>query len=103
MITPTDGVMLSLRSSSWTFRIRRRGSSLYPDFTPSVAKYGDNGLARSEEELSTYFAAYRRRAPLEFLRHRLEMRSVGAIRSYLSMDSAPSRLVKRAYYMMKGR
>ena len=25
--------------------------SLYPDFIPYVAKYADNGLARSEEEL----------------------------------------------------
>ena len=78
-------------------------TGLYPDFTPYVAKYGDNGLARSEAELDVYFAAYRRRAPLEFLRHRLEERSIGAIRSYLPMDSAPYRLVKRAYYLMKGR
>ena len=25
--------------------------SLYPDFTPYVTKYGDNGEARSEDEL----------------------------------------------------
>ena len=25
--------------------------SLYPNFTPYVAKYGDNGMARSDDEL----------------------------------------------------
>jgi hypothetical protein len=34
--------------------------SLYPDFTPYVAKYGDNGRAFSVGELHDYFRAYRR-------------------------------------------
>jgi hypothetical protein len=33
--------------------------SLYPDFTPYVTKYGDNGLARSKEELKKYFDYYK--------------------------------------------
>jgi hypothetical protein len=33
--------------------------SLYPDFSPYVAKYGDNGRAFSKTELDAYFAAYR--------------------------------------------
>ena len=33
--------------------------SLYPDFSPYVAKYGDNGRAFSRRELDAYFAAYR--------------------------------------------
>jgi len=33
--------------------------SLYPDFTPYVAKYGDNGMARSNEELKKYFDYYK--------------------------------------------
>jgi hypothetical protein len=33
--------------------------SLYPDFTPYISKYGDNGLARTEEELKKYFDYYR--------------------------------------------
>ena len=33
--------------------------SLYPDFTPYVAKYGDNGMARSDEELKKYFEYYK--------------------------------------------
>lgn len=34
--------------------------SLYPDFTPYVAKYGDNGRAFSIGELHDYFRAYRK-------------------------------------------
>ena len=33
--------------------------SLYPDFTPYISKYGDNGLARTDEELKKYFDYYR--------------------------------------------
>ena len=32
---------------------------LYPNFTPYVAKYGDNGLARSKDELRLYFDFYK--------------------------------------------
>jgi len=33
--------------------------SLYPDFTPYVSKYGDNGMSRSDEELKKYFEYYK--------------------------------------------
>ena len=33
--------------------------SLYPDFTPYVAKYGDNGGAKNKSELKEYFNYYR--------------------------------------------
>ena len=33
--------------------------SLYPNFTPYVTKYGDNGKARSEGELKKYFEYYK--------------------------------------------
>ena len=33
--------------------------SLYPDFTPYVTKYGDNGQARSEDEIKKYFDYYK--------------------------------------------
>ena len=48
--------------------------SLYPDFSPYVAKYADNGGARTPGELKAYFKAYRRRDPLGFLYHRLGLR-----------------------------
>ena len=33
--------------------------SLYPNFSPYVAKYGDNGLSRSSNELEEYFDYYK--------------------------------------------
>ena len=33
--------------------------SLYPNFTPYVTKYGDNGNSRTKSELETYFKYYR--------------------------------------------
>ena len=33
--------------------------SLYPNFIPYVAKYGDNGNARSDDELKKYFEYYK--------------------------------------------
>ena len=34
-------------------------NSLYPDFNPFVAKYGDNGGARSKSEIEDYFDYYK--------------------------------------------
>lgn len=44
---------------------------LYPDFNPVVPKYADNGRAKSQGEVDEYFAEYRRRAPYDYIRHRL--------------------------------
>jgi hypothetical protein len=76
---------------------------LYPDFTPYVAKYADNGLARSEEELRAYFLEYRRRAPFEFLRAKLERQAIDVFRSFTDMDSPVYKATKRAYHWMKKR
>lgn len=48
------------------------GKPLYPDFTPYVAKYGDNGKARTRSEVEDYFSAYRRRDPAGYLGHLVE-------------------------------
>lgn len=77
-------------------------TGLYPDFTPYVAKYADNGLARTEEELKAYFRAYARRAPLDYFRHVMEKRAVDVFRSFFYMDSAVYRLAKKGYHLLKG-
>jgi L-ascorbate metabolism protein UlaG (beta-lactamase superfamily) len=47
-------------------------SGLYPDFSPYVAKYADNGRAKTDKQLKEYFDEYRKRAPLvHYLHHRL--------------------------------
>src|SRR3989475_3312618 len=78
---------------------------LYPDFTPYVAKYADNGLARAPEEVAAYFDEYRRRAPVEFLRHRLVQQylnlldgPITRVRAYLPQDSKVYKWARRVYY-----
>jgi len=45
---------------------------LYPDFSPYVAKYADNGGAETKEELREYFHHYRSRDPIGYIFRRRE-------------------------------
>jgi hypothetical protein len=74
---------------------------LYPDFNPYVTKYGDNGKAKSKDELNQYFAEYRARYPLGYLRHRVEKRAVQAIRYSLEQDGSLYKACARTYHWMK--
>jgi hypothetical protein len=81
-------------------------AGLYPDFSPYVAKYGDNGRARTRDELRRYFAEYRRRDPLGFLRSRIDARCVlplqqhvsRALRERVGASSPVFRAAKGAYW-----
>jgi hypothetical protein len=75
----------------------RDREALYPDFTPYVCKYADNGEARSHDELREYFRAYRRRAPYDYLRHRLEREAVDRVRSMVPRGSRPYEVARKAY------
>jgi hypothetical protein len=82
---------------------------LYPDFSPYVAKYADNGRARTRNELAAYFADYRRRDPVGFLRLRVEThcvrplqtQSAELLRAVLKPDSAAFRLAKEAFWKVR--
>ena len=50
-------------------------------FTPYVAKYADNGRAKTPAARRAYEVDYFRRAPLDMLRYRLSMRAQTALRS----------------------
>jgi len=77
-------------------------SRLYPDFTPYVAKYGDNGRAHRAEGLRAYFAEYRRRTgAFAFLRHRFAEKAADVVRSSLSVDSPAYRVARRAYWRLR--
>ena len=73
-----------------------------PDFIPYVAKYADNGLAKSKVELDAYFRQYMMRAPLAYLKHRIEKRSTNFLRFSLEEDSPLFRLGVRTYFWAKG-
>lgn len=72
-------------------------TGVYPEFTPYVAKYADNGRAKSKEELELYFAAYRKHAPFEFVRARFERMARDLIRGSFDRDSPVYRFGQRTY------
>lgn len=63
--------------------------SVYPDFNPFVTKYGDNGGARTRDELVAYFAEYRRRGFFGFSQHELGLATQRALAPYLAASGAP--------------
>ncbi len=79
---------------------------LYPDFSPFVGKYADNGRARTAAQLKKYFAAYRARDPLDFVAHRfdvtvlqpLQRRSAEFLRAKIDPHSVLFRAAKKAYW-----
>ena len=77
--------------------------SLYPDFSPYVAKYGDNGGAKSKAELETYFGRYRLRDPVARLVKGLSTASEQVIRKALPEDTAMFRAAKRIYHHLSRR
>jgi hypothetical protein len=75
--------------------------SLYPDFTPYVAKYGDNGRAFSVGELHDYFQSYREQSGfhewLEFVRVRSTNKVRSALLATLSTTPVLYRTARTAY------
>ena len=76
-------------------------TGLYPDFTPYVAKYADNGGARSRDELCEYFEQYRQRAPISFLKGLVETHARDVIRNAFNIDSTVYRAARRTYFALK--
>jgi L-ascorbate metabolism protein UlaG (beta-lactamase superfamily) len=88
-----------------------RQGGLYPDFTPYVAKYSDNGRARTRRELDAYFRAYWRRDPIGSLRDQLDARwirpmqlgAANVMRRTLGQNSAAFRAAREAYWGVRKR
>lgn len=78
-------------------------SGLYPDFTPYVTKYADNGRAHTRAEVKEYFAEYRRRTgTLTWLRATFEQQAKDAVRARLRPDSPAFAAARRAYARLQG-
>ena len=60
--------------------------SLYPNFSPYVAKYGDNGLAKSQVELKNYFKYYKLNSA-DYWRDLLSINTENFLRSHISADT----------------
>jgi hypothetical protein len=76
---------------------------LYPHFTPYVAKYADNGRAKTKPELATYFDHYYMRDPIAHSLKRLVDGSEMVVRKLIPEDSAMFRFAKRTYHAYAAR
>jgi len=87
-----------------TLHGRWPASKLAPDVTPYVAKYADNGGARTREELAAYFAEYRHRlGAARYVRHMLERQAKHVVQSRLGSGSAGFDLASRTYQRIASR
>jgi hypothetical protein len=68
-----------------------------PNFDFIVGKYADNGLAETKEELSSYFAEYRKRAGAAWVLHRVVGGGQAVFRRYVRKDSPFYELAADAY------
>jgi hypothetical protein len=76
-------------------------SKLSDQFTPLVAKYSDNGRAKTADELDRYFLEYKRRGYWNFIHHRLEQKARDKFRSFLYPESKAYQLAKSLYWKVK--
>jgi hypothetical protein len=74
---------------------------LYPDFTPYIAKFADNGRVKSEEEIRKYFSFYRNQAPFDYLKHKIEQGGINVILDTFGNDSTASKIAKKLYNIVK--
>src|SRR5438067_4993462 len=77
--------------------------ALYPHFTPFVAKYGDNGGAKTKRELARYFGHYCMRDPIAHTLKTLADASEMTLRKAIPEGSTMFRFAKRTYYAYAGR
>ncbi len=75
---------------------------LYRHFTPWVVRYADNAQVKTREALRDYMATYRRRAPVDYLMHKLAHEGVQKLRSLVKPGSPLFRHSTRMYSFLKG-
>jgi len=79
-------------------------SSLYEgkgNFNYHATKFGDNGLAETEEEVRSYLAEYRRRAGIEYLLGVLEDKSKDFVVRFAGKNSRVYGALKSAYFQLR--
>jgi hypothetical protein len=83
-----------------TFNGKWPESGLHPDFTPYVAKFADNGRAKTKAELAAYRAHYRSVVPLS-LPTLFRNKAMRLFTSVVPRDSDLYELGKRAYFFVR--
>ena len=78
--------------------------SLYENnanFTFNVAKFGDNGLSETNEEIENYLNIYKQRAGFEYYLDLFEDNSKNILTRFISKDSTMYKLIKSFYISFK--
>ena len=75
-------------------------NTLYPYFTPYVAKYADNGKAKTKTQLKKYLKQYKQKSPIEFIYHCFERESEELIRKYIGINTKAFEWAKKFYLIM---
>ena len=75
-------------------------NNLYPYFTPYVAKYADNGKAKTKTQLKNYLKQYRKKSPVEFIYHCFERESEEFIRKHIGTNTKAFEWAKKFYLLM---
>ncbi|MDX2222405.1 MAG: hypothetical protein SFV21_06640 [Rhodospirillaceae bacterium] len=75
--------------------------SLYPDFSPYVAKYADNGGAKTKSQLYGYFGHYFMRSPIASTLRYLTTNTERVFRKVCAEDTTLFKAAKALYYRMK--
>ncbi|MGH8228842.1 MAG: hypothetical protein ACREU3_13240 [Steroidobacteraceae bacterium] len=71
--------------------------SLYPHFTPYVAKYGDNGRAFTDAELGAYFQHYRSASGFQGWLDQTRVSSTRKVRMLLASNRGAYLAARRLY------
>ena len=78
---------------------------LYPDFSPYVAKYADNGRAKTKDELSAYFKEYKQRMGIkgvvDIFQQKIEKTSKNTFRSWIAEDTPVYQFSKKLYHKVR--
>jgi hypothetical protein len=87
-------------------KLKSRTPTLSPYFEPYVPKYADNGRAKSEKELKSYFDEYKKRTDsssifTDFLLKKFEDTSKNIFRHYFPENSAMYQTAKHAYHTVR--
>lgn len=75
--------------------------SLYPNFSPVVAKYADNGRVQTRGQLRAYFRHYRKQDPLGYWFSWAEKTCENVFRRVVPEDSGLFRTAKSFYYVSR--
>ena len=94
----TDEIFDDLLSGNFMRTTLHGVPSLYPDFSPIVGKYADNGRARTRPELKTYFGHYATQDPVGHALKKVTRSSEMVLRRVLPEEGPLFERAKKLYY-----